>query len=762
MALIRVEVSDYDITKGVPLWNLNTKPYPRLVNGEPTWQIPDYNDPDNPALQHAVVAFDQLSAQTGVAPRRSGNNYAVTKVVAAPGGDVSLNHSPRLDYVPYQANSTLTYSKWVYVKKASGTNNTWGFGVSTYDQNFVTTGGKGDSAQGTIPSNQWVRIHYTETNGASPVTQWINTVLTLTISGLAVGDVVISTDYMSSYTGLIDYFDGSFTGTGNTVYEWTGVSESSRSTMTTSAPSSVRVFPPENIINYSVTEDAMSLDPSDFSGGYGTITFDIDSSPEMVLLRGKTFELEDGDKGKTTGVVTNLSSTDGQMSVTTDSMLGVLNSWGSMDGMEGTLSDFVTTLFFNVGLTLPVRYEGDVDQIPVVSRSYVGNFWDMMKQFLSAHEVEMSLVYNTVVFRPYRTYEAYMGRSSAEGWEVTSGETAHSVEITYYNNEYGFFEFYPEQYDDPDYNPTIMQVAAGETVEYTLQLSGTVNGISEPIHLNTVPNEPAPFSQYAVTGSDDLPVTTGQWADGGGSLSVKINETDPSKVDVTLVGANIPHLSPFRIAMSSGSGNHYNALHLTGTGVKFSPETVRIPTGAASDTTGTEIGVTVENPYISTRAQAYSLGARVAARFSGMIYSVNGTAWDINRRNYTGGVYANIADFNESRQSGDTIADFNADYSGMLVIDFNAMWDQRISDEFPVQAFGNAAGARVRTNDAYFRISQATFTPIDVNYTATLDTMVGDFNEVWGGATVADFNEEHFNKFVRDFSLIPLRRTDGS
>lgn len=768
--MVKVRVSDYDLTRGVPAENVSSAPNPHeFPSGQNTWSL-IHTVRFSPATQdvtHRMVTAANLMAEVGVAPRRAGNTYAVAEVNGpltggVPGDYTSIAQTPIADLVPMRRNQTITFSKWVYIKTAGTPVVNWGMGIGLYDENFDDSGGMGDSASGTIPLNQWFRASE-EHSWGSLSAAYFNTAITVNSGGFVAGDVIISTDYMQDWSGLNDYFDGDFADSDNTTYEWTGLPGVSTSTKRTETPSSVTLFPPMNVTDYAVSEDAMSPDPSNFTGGYGSITFGILPDPDRVLIRGKVFELEDGDKGITTGIVTNLNATETDLSVSTDSMLGVLNAWNTVPGMAGTLQQFVESVFGIVGLTLPVQYEGGVEDIEVIGRTWVGNLWDMMKQFLSAYSVEMALVHNSVVFRPYRTYEAYTGRLSASGWNVSQGETAKIVEVTYYENEFANFdEFYPVKYNDPDYNPTIMQVNAGETIEYVIQLAGTVTEMPlQPFPEYTIGNDPQVTSKYSVTGGDDLPVQPQQWMSAGGSLTVRINEDDPSTATVTVKGANIPHLAPFRIAMSSGGGNYYNSLHIVATGIKYEPKTIQIHTGASSDTTGTEVGITVDNPYIQTKDQALNVGVYTAARFSGLDYTINGTAWDINRRGYTGGLFSTVADFNNSWIGTETIEDFNVRYAGQSILQFNTLWDEARQGQFAVQAFGNAAGARVKMNDAYFRIIQATFNPADMAYTAELDTMVEDFNEAWNGATVSDFNDEMFNKLIRDYSVIPLRRIDG-
>lgn len=106
-----------------------------------------------------------------------------------------------------------------------------------------------------------------------------------------------------------------------------------------------------------------------------------------------------------------------------------------------------------------------------------------------------------------------------------------------------------------------------------------------------------------------------------------------------------------------------------------------------------------------------------------------------------------------------TVAAFNSRYASLLVAGFNAIWEEVAEDQFQTQAFGNAPGARVRHEEGYYRIESASYTPTSLSFSANMDTVVADFNEVWGeDSTVGDFNHIFDLLFVRDFNTIPLRR----
>lgn len=420
-------------------------------------------------------------------------------------------------------------------------------------------------------------------------------------------------------------------------------------------------FPPSNLEDYSVVEDATPMDPNSMTGGYGQISFDILDYRDYRLLRGKEFRLDDSVKGRTSGLVTEFTNNNGMVSITTDSALGVLNSWQHMPAFVGYVDELIDLWFEKVGLSLPVRFEGVVAAQYVTVQAFIGNLWDHLKQFLSANKIEMALVYNTIVFRHFRNFDAVTDNLIDISTGVAMGESARTVEVSYYNNEYvAYGELYPplstyednystEEGDAEAAELNILQVDANETVEYTLQLDATPLSVDRrPSAVDGVSDSPQTASVYTVVGADDLPVPAAQWNAQGGKVRVRISPDDPTQLIVTVHGPSNKELAPYRIAMSSGSGNYYNSLHIMGEGTRFLEKFVTIHTGATTDTTGTEVGVRVQNRYITTKSQALDTGKHTAAAYSGFVASVNGTAVDINRRGVDVGIRAIIADFNDS------------------------------------------------------------------------------------------------------------------
>lgn len=500
------------------------------------------------------------------------------------------------------------------------------------------------------------------------------------------------------------------------------------------------------VSEYSSTEDATTIDPSNYNGGFGQLTVSALAVQDSKMAQGKILRLSDSSNGKTTGIVRQVAATDKSVTFTGDSVLGLFNTFHTVGPQIGTLEQAINAYCDVVGISNIVEVNGEyreavnfpwapLKDLPVKYPGFVGNVWDNIKRIMAAEQIEMALVYDKIVVRPLRTLQANLDRSVSISENVNTQSTAKSVEVYYYPTEViTQGEVFPVQGEDP----SILQVDVGETREFTLNLTASLTSVNQPVAMYTVDNRPYNNTSgvYAVAGNDGLPIPPDQWLAQGGQLSVRIGD-DSSTLIVTVTGASNVALAPYRIAMSSGASNFYNSLHITGQGTRYTEEMITLTTGATSATTGEEVGATISNPFIQTLAQAYTAGMRASGTYAGPVYSVSGTALNINR---AGGnrdeIRATFQDYNDwwvSTHPGELqFSNFNAAWNGQTLAQFNAFWDERMANLFTNQAFGNAVGARVRTDDAFFRIDTATITPRDINFSASLDTLIDDYNNVNG------------------------------
>lgn len=505
-----------------------------------------------------------------------------------------------------------------------------------------------------------------------------------------------------------------------------------------------------NLHTLSVQEDATPTDPSSSSGGVGSISLSVDDFAYSRRLHG-TVLVADNERGKTSGIVRSVSSTDGVLSVEADSALGRFNADMSAPPYSGTLGGAMTAYCALAGVTNNLYVDPTLASIPVVNPGWYGNMWVELKRFLSTHNAEISLVFDRIVVRPLRTVTAVNDYWTTMGETTDNENAAQRVEVYNYNNEYGSqIEVYPWV----TANPSIIVVGADEVVEVTQRLEASLVSVNQPDILAFVGPDLADGTtgHYSVVGADGLPVQPAQWTDAGGLLTVTLTE-DPSVVTIRVSGARIPHLAPFRIAMSSGASTYYNSLHITGDGVRWDKELVSFTTGAD---TPNEVGVTLDSPFIGTLERAHDVGVRVSRSYGGLNHGINGAAYTLNRPG-SGLEFAStsIAVFN-AFNAGETVAQFNTSWSGTTITQFNTYWDNRAADAWENQLFGNAVGARIIGDRHIYRVNTSITDPSSVGFVAVSDVIIGDFNTAHSGMTVAQFNTKYVGHTVRDFSLVPL------
>lgn len=484
-----------------------------------------------------------------------------------------------------------------------------------------------------------------------------------------------------------------------------------------------------NIENFSVQEDATPLDISSSFGGVGQITFDALEEDDSRRIVGN-LTLVDGSRGKTSGSVKTISGNNGKLSVVADSILGLFNVDRTVPPYQGTLSGAINFYCDLVDIPNGVTVNSDIATRPVVYPGWKGNVWVGIKQILAKEQVEMALVFDRIYVRPLRELTAHLDRMTTESFNISGTTAARSVDVYFYNNVYGTQkEVYPVSLDDA----TIFQVDAGETITFQEKLNASLFSVNQPVAQDWVDDEryEGTAGVYAVVGNDGLPITAAQWVDQGGSVEVSVTD-DPSIIEVTVRGASMPDYAPYRIAMSSGSGNYYNSLHITGEAVVSTEEVINIKTGVTDTVSSDEVGVIVRNPFVSTREEAYSLGMIVAGSYAGLEYTISGSALDLNRGEGSEDVIqATIADFNIAVDAGTLISAFNTEWSGQDISDFNTYWQEQVDLLFDNQLFGNAIGARILTDKINYRIISATTKPDTIDFTASADTLVSDFSARW-------------------------------
>lgn len=518
-----------------------------------------------------------------------------------------------------------------------------------------------------------------------------------------------------------------------------------------------RVF---DAIDWSVVEAATPLAAGDSSGQTGSIEITIPqvdantlSNHPLNLLGPEWFidqavRLNDSRKGFTVGRVNSFKRNDqqGTYTVSCATRLGELNVYGvQAQPFIGNLRNAFAYYLGLGNLTTELYVEDAIANRPVVFRGWYGELWFHLKEMAAAQDCDVSLVSGIVLLRPIRAREATRGRDIDRNHEMGGGTLAQSVEVYKYDTTPITNQLvYPPGGWSPD--TEIMNVNAGEEAEYVLELSASVSSIQQPELRTFVSQDFKSESVFTVVANDGLTVNYTQWVNNGGRVDVSI-EPDTTSVRVKLRGANnIPttagtYATNFSLALASDTtGSRYSTFRLVGTGVSFNREKVAIRTTVPASKTATEVGVTIDNVFISTTNDLYRAGTRAAKQYSGYSPTLSGSVTAINRRGDSGTAdyptYGEVRDVLQEELASPKYSDVKTYYNSTLALttyaEINEYWFSFIRDSAVNQVFGNVQGCRIfdKKSRRYYRIRTGTLTPPNIQqFQADDDHIFGDVSE---------------------------------
>lgn len=500
--------------------------------------------------------------------------------------------------------------------------------------------------------------------------------------------------------------------------------------------------------------------------------------------------LVDGSNGTVRVTVGDMDESDGLASISANSRLGVLLSTRTAKPMQGTPEQIFRYYLGLGGITTDIEFQGTGSTSTRAVQGWTGVIWDYIRDFAITVRAEVTLVSGLVVIRPLRQRVSVNRRDSQTSVHRAKGEMAQTVEVKYYNNRYATGLVYPNGGWNPDVQ--VYQVDAEEVFTTNIPVDVSPIELVQPTCVDYVARNTTDQSVYSVIGTDGLAIKSRQWTDNGGSVTVAIGE-DNRSIDLTIIGANTLY-APYRIAVGAGASDAYSSLRIRGTGTFFTEESITIQTGLLPTDTPQVVGTTIENNFISSRAQAYDFGMHVAQSYAGYEHTLSVSTSGINRLDAAGSLlYPTFKQFNEGFSAsggiapawlGKTFADFDAVWGTKTLEQFNTYYRDLVAFDYGNQAFGNVSGSRVLHNDVYYRIDSASITESGVQYDATADTLFGDFSARWSDSysreemnleygprrsayndqttyTFADFNAMMVGKTYRNFNFAPLWRLEG-
>lgn len=506
-----------------------------------------------------------------------------------------------------------------------------------------------------------------------------------------------------------------------------------------------RRLPP---LTYTVTEASSPVAVTDSTGQVGSFTIALAGllDPSMALqYKDEPIVLSDTRRGTIEGTVLGVSIArdTGQVVLSCISRLGALNLYAvTAAPYSGTLEGALT-YYFSLARLTNFRIDPRLAAKRVSLIGWTGELWYNLKMLASAHSFEMTLVSGVVLVRPLRERTAIRNRDVNRTISLPGTQTAAFVEVFEYETRRITGELlYPADGWSPEV--PIISVNAGETVTQNLETQASVSYVAQPVCVTTVTRYHASSSVYTVSGSDGKPISPTAWRERGGSLSVTISEDQQSLVlRVTgprgLSDAKGVELTSYSIAMSSGTSERYSSLRIVGEGVQFTKTKRRFATGVPLERAAQEVGITIDNPNLTSVQDVYDAGARAARAYSGRQMQLSASVTAINRLGDSGVMSRPTYKEVKAAFPGKTYAQVKAAYAGMSYADVGAQWSATTQDVFENQVFGNAGGARLH-DDATgkkFRIRTANHTPGTTSVEADEDTLYADAKERFAGMTYA-------------------------
>lgn len=526
-------------------------------------------------------------------------------------------------------------------------------------------------------------------------------------------------------------------------------------------------------LDYTVEEAATPLAAGDSSGQVGTFTLTIPvPDPPLTTTRvtpwslyrklGETVfidtdvRIDDPRKGFTLGRVNSstVSRDGGTLTLSGVSRVGLLNVYGVQAGpFVGVLRDAFTYYLSLANVSTGLFVDDDIANTPVVFPGWTGELWYYLKQMAASLDCDISLVSGVILLRAIRKRVATSGKDLTRSLSTGGGTLAQAVEVYQYNNRPITNELV---YPPGGWNSEVevLNVNAGEEQEYTLDLSASVTSIQDPVMQTFVAQDYSATSVYTIVANDGLPVSPTLWENNGGSLTVTI-APDTTHLIVRLKGATrIPTSSGaaatnFSVALGSDTtGNRYSTLRLVGTGVAFDKVKHRIRTGVPASKTATDVGVTIDNPFISTADQLYRTGTRAAREFTGTSMSLSGSVTAVNKRGDSGQAtyptYAQVQTALATAIGGTpTYAQVQSYYTSLGLTTYDAVreyWFNFFRNDDVDQVFGNVQGARIydRQSRKWYRIRQGSLKPGEISFgSADDDLTYSDVQGVYSGRTYA-------------------------
>lgn len=463
-----------------------------------------------------------------------------------------------------------------------------------------------------------------------------------------------------------------------------------------------------DIVNYSISLQSMPKSSNDSSGSVGEFSVEFIlplnasnhlNSRGFEILEGKGVQFE-SDYGLIYGTINSASLTDRHaLTIQCTSYAGGLNAYNVQAKPLYTSLYGALVYYFSLGTeSVNVVVDPSIADRTVVYPGWSGELWYHLKLLCAAEDLNFVLTGQGYVYvQPNKTNEVPTSYGTSLSQSVDSSNLAQKVSVREYNCQpVAQALFYPRGGWSED--TEILSVNAGEYTEQVIELGGSIETLQEPQMYEFVERSWDSSSTYTIVAEDGFPVPEALWTSRGGKISFEIND-DYQSITVKMRGANgVPLASgdtatsfSLALAADSGGSSRYSTLRIVGSGVLHDHDKeLVVNTGIPESVTGTEIGATIDNPFLFNRERVGRAAALAVREYSGAVLSAQGAATNLG--------------------SGFTVDD---------------------------------VGARITVGQRPFRVRSVGYAPEGLNFTAEDDLSHEDMQDALSGMTYGEIETEN-------------------
>lgn len=480
------------------------------------------------------------------------------------------------------------------------------------------------------------------------------------------------------------------------------------------------------ITSYSLSESATATSVTNLSGEIPTLSIagkrnDIQTlgprHPSSLLLLDNAITLTDSQRGSFTGRVVDVNANLDTISVSAQSSFEPLNATYTAASYQGTVLGAIEYYLSLAGIT-GATIDASFGTINVVYPGWTGDLWTNLKLLCASVSAEMYVRNNVIFVMPRGTKTFDIRSTSSYSLDVIMPKEVKKSVFTLFDTSWvvdGIAKMYgaEDSAESIDFNEkkeisikTDIALNSVNTPEYVAFPPITYIDYTQPDALGTTPAD-YPNGFYCLRDKNGriLPASVVSLA--GVSVVPRVSAEDSFEIILDVSGPNIQYNTPWTFEFS----DKYPALMLTGTGAYAKSREVPFGTGLGVGNTDTSYD---NNPFLASKQALYN------------------TAYYANQQ--LGGPRVTIS----------------------LATD--------IIEEANGQEFGFLPGAIFEWDGSKYRVENVSYSYGSIAITASQYVTFADFNTLWAGGTIADFNAlmfdptTHPDEFMKysDLAIIPL------